>query len=135
MDWSLHEASRSEQSQAAKNAFFGPIGTKERVEIPYIRVLLVFQKWVHFLQAKDLFFSCFLAPCVSDTSCRFIPCNLSCLIMSSNKQLIFMKPNIKGTKNSTSGTARAKVAVTRQQRHAEKTVVHSQPRRWRSLTR
>ena len=55
--------------------------------------------------------------------------------MSSNMQLIFMKPNNKGPKISTSGTAHAKVAVARQQFHAEKTVVHSQPRRWRSLTR
>ena len=31
--------------------------------------------------------------------------------MSSNKQLIFMKPNNKGTKNLRCGTAAAKVAV------------------------
>ena len=34
MDWTLHEAWRREQSQAPKNAFFGPIETKERVKIP-----------------------------------------------------------------------------------------------------
>ena len=57
------------------------------------------------------------------------------LPMSSNKQWIFMKPNNKGTKNSTCGTAPAKVAVAKRRCHAKKTVVQSQPRSWRSLTR
>ena len=55
--------------------------------------------------------------------------------MSFNKELIFMKPNNKGTKNLICGTAPAKVAVARRRRRAEKTVADSQPRSWRSLTR
>ena len=54
--------------------------------------------------------------------------------MSSNKQLIFLKPINKGTKNLTRGTAPEKVAVARRRRQGEKTTVHSQPRSWRSLT-
>ena len=77
MDCSLREASRKEQSIAQKNAFFGPIGTAKRAKIPYIRVLLVFEKRLDFLQAKEWFFPCFLRPCISGTFCRFIPCNLS----------------------------------------------------------
>ena len=77
MDCSLREALCMEQSIAPKNAFFGPMGTKKRSEIPYIRVLLVFQKRLDFLQAKERFFRCFLRPCISGTFCRFIPCNLS----------------------------------------------------------
>ena len=49
--------------------------------------------------------------------------------MSFNKQLGFMKLNNKGTKNVTSGTARAKVAVKNRRRRVQKTVVDSQPRR------
>ena len=60
---------------------------------------------------------------------------MTMLPMSSNKPLIFMKPNNKGTKNLTCGTAPAKVAVDEGRRQGEKTVVHSQPRSWRSLTR
>ena len=55
--------------------------------------------------------------------------------MSSNKQWIFMKPNNKGTKNSTCGTAPAKAAIAKRRCHAKKTDVHSQPRSRRSLTR
>ena len=47
----------------------------------------------------------------------------------------FMKPNNKGTKNVTCGTAPGKVAVARRRRQGETTGVHSQPRSWRSLTR
>ena len=57
------------------------------------------------------------------------------LPMSSYKVLILMKPNNKGTKNLTCGTAPAKVAVTRRQRQDEKTIVPSQPRSLTSLTR
>ena len=55
--------------------------------------------------------------------------------MSSNKQLIFMKPNNKGTKTSVCGTAPAKVAVVRQRCQEEESVVSSQRRSWISLTR
>ena len=37
----------------------------------------MFQKRLDFLRAKQLFFWCFLRPCIWDTFCRFIPCNLS----------------------------------------------------------
>ena len=37
----------------------------------------MFQKRLDFLQAKTLFFGCFLMPCILGTFCRFIPCNLS----------------------------------------------------------
>ena len=77
MDCSLREALRKEQSIAPKNAFSGHIRTKKRAKIPDIRGLLVFQKRLVFLQAKKLFFRCFLRPCISDTFCLFIPCNLS----------------------------------------------------------
>ena len=46
-------------------------------KFPYIRVLRGFQKRLDFLQAKELFFRCFLRPYISGTFCRFIPCNLS----------------------------------------------------------
>ena len=52
MDCSLREASRKEQSIAPRKAFSGP----SRAKIPYIRVLLVFQKRLDFLQAKEWFF-------------------------------------------------------------------------------
>ena len=55
--------------------------------------------------------------------------------VSFNKQLIFLKPNINGTKNLICGTPPAKVAVARGRRRAEKTVVDSQPMRRRSLIR
>ena len=46
-------------------------------KIPYIRVLLVYQKRPDFLQVKEWFFSFFFRPCNLGTFCRFIPCNLS----------------------------------------------------------
>ena len=49
MDCSMREASHKELSIAPKNAFFGPIGTKKSAKLPYIRVLLVFQKRLNFL--------------------------------------------------------------------------------------
>ena len=52
---------------------------QEKAKIRYIRVLLVFQKRLDFLQAKEWFFLCFFRPCILGTFCRFIPCNLSCL--------------------------------------------------------
>ena len=60
MACSLREPSRKEQSIAPKNAFFGPIGTKKRAKILFIRVLLVSQKRLDFVQAKERFFSVFL---------------------------------------------------------------------------
>ena len=42
---------------------------------------MVFQKRLDFLQAKEWFFRCFLRPCISGTFCRFVPCNLSCLMV------------------------------------------------------
>ena len=77
MDCSLHEASRKEQSIAQKNAFFGPIRTKERPKFLTQEFFLVFQKRLDFLQAKEWFFWCFLRPCILRTFCRFLPCNLS----------------------------------------------------------
>ena len=77
MDCSMREASHKEQSIAPKDAFFGPIGTRKSAKITYIRVLLVFQKRLDFLQAKEWFFRCFLRPCISGTFCLLIPCNLS----------------------------------------------------------
>ena len=77
MDCSLRVASRKEQFIAQENAFFGPIRTKRRAKIPYIRVLLVSQKRLDFLQAKECFSRFFFRPCISGTFCRFIPCNLS----------------------------------------------------------
>ena len=73
MDCSLRDASRKVQSIAPKNAFFGPIRSKQRAQIPYIRVLLVFQKRLDFLQAEEWFFRCFLRPCILGTSSPFIP--------------------------------------------------------------
>ena len=81
MDCSLREATRKEQSIAPQNAFSRPIRMKKRAKIPYIRVLLVFQKRLDFLQAKEWFFRCFLRPCISGTFCRFVPCDLSCLMV------------------------------------------------------
>ena len=57
------------------------------------------------------------------------------LHMSFNKPLIFMNPNNKTMKNLTCGTAPAKVGVARRRRQDKKSVVHSQPKSWRSLTR
>ena len=56
MDCSLREASRNEQPIAPKEAFLGPVRTKKNPKIPYITVLLVFQKRLDFLQAKEWFF-------------------------------------------------------------------------------
>ena len=56
MDCSLREASPKEQSIAPKKAFFDPSGPRKGQKIPYIRVLLVFQKRLDFLQAKEWFF-------------------------------------------------------------------------------
>ena len=80
---SLREASRKEQFIAPKNSFFGPIGTKKRAKIPYIRVLLVFQKRLDFLQAKEWFFRVFFRPWISGAFCHFIPCNLSRLSLTA----------------------------------------------------
>ena len=80
----MREASRKEKFIAPKNAFFGPIGTKKEAKIPYIRVLLVFQKRLDFLQTNEWLFRCFLKPCISGTFCCFIPCNLSRLSGSSS---------------------------------------------------
>ena len=77
MDCSLPEASRKEQSIAKKKAFFGCIRTKKRANVPDISFLLVFQKRLEFLQAKQWFFWCLCRPCIWSTFCRFIPCNLS----------------------------------------------------------
>ena len=77
MDCSMCEASRKEQSIVPKNGFFGPIRSQKRAQIPYIRALLVFQKRLGFLQAKEWVFRCFLRHCISGTFCSFIPCNLS----------------------------------------------------------
>ena len=52
MDCSLRKASRKEQSIAPKNAFFAPIGTETRAEIPDIRVLLFFQKLLDFFRSQ-----------------------------------------------------------------------------------
>ena len=56
MHCSLREALRREQSSAAKNSFLLTHQDHEKAKIPYIRVLLVFQKRLDFLQAKELFF-------------------------------------------------------------------------------
>ena len=60
-----------------KKCIFWTHQDQEKAKIPYIRVLLVFQKWLDFLQAKEWFFWCFLRPCILGNFCRFIPCNLS----------------------------------------------------------
>ena len=60
---------------------------QKRAKIPHIRGLLVFQKRLDFLQAKKLFFRCFLRPCISDIFCRFIPCNLSRLSVRCSPRL------------------------------------------------
>ena len=56
MDCSLREASRKEQSIAPKEAFVWTHQDHEKAKFPYIRVLLVFQKQLDFLQAKEWFF-------------------------------------------------------------------------------
>ena len=56
MDCSLREASRKEQSIAQKKSIFWTNQDEEKAKIPYIRVLLVFQKRLDFLQAKEWFF-------------------------------------------------------------------------------
>ena len=55
-DCSLREASRKEQSIARKKTIFWTHQDQEKAKIPYIRVLLVFQKRLDFLQAKEWFF-------------------------------------------------------------------------------
>ena len=60
---------------------------QKKAKIPYIRVLLVFQKRFDFLPAKEWFFWCFLRPCILGTFCRFIPCNLSRLSLSTRRQV------------------------------------------------
>ena len=77
MDCSLREALRKEQSIAPKNAFFSTHQDQEKATTAYTRVLLLFQKQLDFLQAKEWFFWCFLRPCILGTFCCFIPCNLS----------------------------------------------------------
>ena len=59
MDCSMREASRKEHSTAPKEAFFGPIGTKKRAHIPYIRVFLVCQKWRDFFASQKKVFMLF----------------------------------------------------------------------------
>ena len=54
--------------------------------------------------------------------------------MNFNKELIFMKPNNKGTKKLIRGTAPAKVGVARRRRYVENAVVNSQPRSRRNFT-
>ena len=56
MDCSLREASRKEQSIAPKGTFLWTPQDQGKAKIPYIRVLLVFQKQFDFLQAKEWFF-------------------------------------------------------------------------------
>ena len=53
MDCSLREASRKEQSIAPQKSIFWTHEDREKAKIPYIRVLLVFQKQLDFLQAKE----------------------------------------------------------------------------------
>ena len=77
MDCSLREASRKEQSIVPKKCISWTHQDEEKAKIPYTRVLLVFQKRLDFLQAKEWFFWCLLRPCILGTFCRFIPCNLS----------------------------------------------------------
>ena len=55
MDCSLRKALRREQSIAPKKSLWTH-EDQERSIIPYIRVLLVFQKRLHFLQAREWFF-------------------------------------------------------------------------------
>ena len=82
MDCSLCKVLRIESPLLQKIHFLDPSGPKEG-QIPDIRGLSVFQKRPDFLQAKEWFFGCFLRPCISDTFCRFIPCNLSRLSIRS----------------------------------------------------
>ena len=56
MDCSLREASRKEQSIAPKKAFFWNHEDQEKAKFPYTRNLLVFQRRLDFLQAKEMFF-------------------------------------------------------------------------------
>ena len=56
MDCSFREASRKEQSIAPNKCIFRTHQDQEKAKIPYIRVLLVFQKRLDFLQAKEWFF-------------------------------------------------------------------------------
>ena len=56
MDCSLREASRKEQYIAPNKCIFWTHQDQEKAKIPYIRVLLVFQKRLDFLQAKEWFF-------------------------------------------------------------------------------
>ena len=56
MDCSLCEASRKEQSNSPQKSIFWTHQDRKKAKIPYIRVLLVFQKRLDFLQAKEWFF-------------------------------------------------------------------------------
>ena len=56
MDCSLRKASRKEQSIAPNKCIFGTHQDQKKAKIPYIRVLLVFQKRLDFLQAQEWFF-------------------------------------------------------------------------------
>ena len=56
MDCSLREASRKEQSIAPKKSILWTDQDQEKAKIPYIRLFLVFQKRLDFLQAKKWFF-------------------------------------------------------------------------------
>ena len=56
MDCSLREASRKKQSIAPKKGIFWTHQDQEKAKIPYIRVLLVFEKRLDFLQVKEWFF-------------------------------------------------------------------------------
>ena len=53
---SLREASRKEQSIAPEKTFLWTHQDQEKAKIPYIRVLVVFQKRLDFLQAKEWLF-------------------------------------------------------------------------------
>ena len=61
MDCSLREASRKEQSIAPKN-FFWTHQDHKRAKIPYIRVILVFQKRLEFCKPKNCSFGVFRGP-------------------------------------------------------------------------
>ena len=56
MDCSLREVSRKEQSIAPKKSSLSTHQDQEKAKIPYIRILLVFQKRLDFLQTKEWFF-------------------------------------------------------------------------------
>ena len=56
MDCSLREASAQGTVHCPKNSLFWTNQDQEKAKVPYIRVLLVFQKRLDFLQAKEWFF-------------------------------------------------------------------------------